>query len=372
MTTRRPPVRAVSRRPARWLTAALLCATPVLVALGGPNSAVADGPGHHFDEIPVSSPTDIVCNQKSAPDGSLWFVEEGSTRLGRLDMETGEVRKFDMPGISMPLVEPVLPYPSTLAIGPCDLAFDHQGRLWFNFQQANVLGYIETQEPYRMRTLALTPGAIPMSLALGQDGNIYATLTGSNQIARVDPRTGGITYYPVPTPASGIIGGAAGHDGAHWFVEMTADKVLRFDYATHQMREYRLPSVGSGPIVIRWIQGALWFTEMTAGRIGRLDPSTGQITEVSLPNPASVPISLTEGADGDIYSDEAAADKIARIDPHTMTVVAEYSIPTQATFPEEITTGPDGAIWFPESLAGNLGRLWVDSFGVDPGPPPAP
>ncbi|MFJ9390508.1 DUF6923 family protein [Nocardioides sp. NPDC101246] len=360
-----------NRRARRmWLAVTVASVLALSLAPSGPAHA-EDGDGYHFDEIKVSDTTDLICNQKGGPDGDMWFVEEGATRIGHLDLETGDVKKFPLPPmVTVPFLGDIA-FPSTLAVGPCDLAFDEDDKLWFNFQQKNVVGYLETSPPYEIKTFPLPPASVPMSIAEGADGYMYSTLLGQNKIAKINPTTGHIDYISVPTPASGIIGGTAGKDGYHYFVEWFGNKVLRLDYETGEMREYPIPSPASLPIVIRWIDGALWFTEMTSGKIARFDPTTGEIEEIPVPNRLGVPISLTEGKDGDIYFDNSVGDTIGRLDPQTRTIVADYPIPRKITFPEEITTGPDGALWFPQTLSGHLGRLWVDSFGTDPGAPPS-
>nr|WP_160103001.1 hypothetical protein [Rhodococcus sp. T7] len=250
------------------------------------------------------------------------------------------------------------------------MAYGSDGNLWFNHQMANSVGYIETQAPYRMHEIPLpVPASIPMSLQAGGDGKIYATLTAADKIAQIDPQTHQVRIFDVPSKASMIIGGAAGPDNAHWFVEITGNKLLRLDYATGDIREVDIPTPASAPFVIRSYDDGLWFTMMTANAIGHYDIKTGTFSTVPIPTPMSAPIGITLGKDGYLYVDESVADKIARIDRKTMQVVDEYPYLTKMTWPDEIKTGPDGAIWSPNFTAGKLTRLWVDSFGTDPGFP---
>ena len=64
-----------------------------------------------------------------------------------------------------------------------------------------------------------------------------------------------------------------------------------------------------------------------------------------------------------LYTDESAGAKIARIDPRSMTTVAEYPL-SAGSYPDETK-----AIWVPELLSGRLARLWLPAWGRDPGYP---
>ncbi|MEX5635359.1 hypothetical protein [Parafrankia sp. FMc2] len=327
--------------------------------------------GYDLTEITVASPISQPCNVETAPDGSLWYVEMATRRLGRIDLVTGHIQKFDLPPATIiPVLNLPVPLPGVFPIGPCDMAVGSDGNLWFNDPERNTIGYISMTAPYGIHEITLpTLASVPMSLATGADGNIYVTQTASNQIAKIDIQTHVVTEYNVPTPLSGIIGGTAGQDGAHWFVEIIGNKLLRFDYATQEITEYNVPTPAALPFVIRSYDGQIWFSESGANAIAHFDPTTETFTEAVIPTPASVPIGVTRGVDGYIYTDESVGNKFARIDPATMTVVGEYPLLTPATWNDEIKTGSDGALYSPEFTAGKIARLWLPSFGTDPGFP---
>lgn len=354
-----------------WRVRAGLAAVLVAVGCGAAAPTASAGTAPPVTEVTIGSDLTQVCNVTAAPDGSLWFIEAGTRRLGRLDLRTGVIRKFDLPPTT---VTPALPaginLPGALPIDPCDMAIPGDGNLYFNDQYNNAIGYISLTAPQTVHEIPLpTPASVPMSLAVGADGNIYVTQTASNQIAEINVATKAVTEYNVPTPVSGIIGGIAGQDGAQWFVEIAADKLLRLDYATKHMTEYQVPTPAALPFVIRSYGGQIWFSESGANAIGHYDPTTGRFTQVTLPTPASVPIGLTRGVDGNLYTDESIGNKFAEIDPNTDTVLGEWKVPTPLVWNDEIKTGPDGAIWSPEYLAGKLARLWLPGFGTDPGVP---
>ena len=62
-----------------------------------------------------------------------------------------------------------------------------------------------------------------------------------------------------------------GPDGKVWFLEMGANKVGRIDPATGEIAEFAIPSANSLPMLIApGSDGALWFTELATNRIARV------------------------------------------------------------------------------------------------------
>ncbi|WP_442943452.1 Vgb family protein [Nocardia sp. NBC_00565] len=336
-------------------------------------SADISGDGYTLVEYAVTSTLAEPCNVQGISNRYLWEIEQEARVLGRIDLETGNIVKIQLPPVTLPEMNITVELPGLLSAGPCDIALGGDGKLWFNDQYNNSVGWIDPISPDGIHEISLpTPLALPMSLATGADGNIYITETAANKVAKVDVATHKVDEFPVPTPISGLIGGTAGQDGAHWFVEMAGNKLLSMDYATNAMQEYPIPTPNSLPFVVRSYEGSIWFTESGVNAIGRFDPRSGEFSQVPLPTAASVPIGLARGVDGDLYTDESIGGKIARIDPSTMSTIAEYPIPSPQSFPDEIKLGPDGAIWVPELLNGKIARLWVNSWGADPGFPHAP
>lgn len=356
----------------------------VLAAMG---SSMIAQPAHaqasdiRLDEIQLGEKTDGVCNVHSmdhlnSPDNGtvLWFIEARAKRIGRLDLATGEISKFDMPKVT-PVeytTDSLDSLPGNDSVhGPCDLIVTEDGTLWFNYQAANSIGYMDTRAPHAIKLLTIpTPKSLPMALQLGADGNIYVQLAAVNKIARINPKTRKIKEFALPTPDGSVIGGTASRaDNAHWFITMRTNKLVRFDYASGAMEEFQIPTPNAQPFVVRAYDDGIWFTMFGANAIGHFDPATKAFTEIPIPTPNSAPVGIIIGRDGDLYSDLGGSDKIARINRKARAIVAEYPLPTKKSWPDEIKQGPDGAIWVPEYFSGKIARLWLSSFGEDPGYP---
>ena len=120
------------------------------------------------------------------------------------------------------------------------------------------------------------------------------------------------------------------------------------------LAEVPLPEPASGPYgIAAGPDGNLWFTEISASRIGRISPA-GSVTEFSLAGGAA-PYGIAAAADGNLWFTESAVGRIGRITPAG--AVVELPIPTAGGTPTEIAAGPDGNVWFTEFNGDRVGRV---------------
>ncbi len=85
---------------------------------------------------------------------------------------------------------------------------------------------------------------------------------------------GGLTTYPVPSPAAGVSGITVGPDGALWFTEGMADAVGRISMQG-EIVEFPLGEGASPTGITTGADGAIWFNAQGTNRVGRLEPSAG-------------------------------------------------------------------------------------------------
>src|SRR5207247_5644443 len=102
----------------------------------------------------------------------------------------------------------------------------------------------------------------PHDPAVAPDGAAWYTGQQSNVLGRVDPKTGTIKEYPLPTPDSGAHGLVADKDGNIWYTGNSAALIGRLDPKTGKVTEYKMPDPKARdphtPIFDR--NGVLWFT----------------------------------------------------------------------------------------------------------------
>jgi virginiamycin B lyase len=312
-------------------------ATCLLAAFTLPAAAVA------IDEFPVPGGGDPGGITTGA-DGALWFVEEGSSEIGRITT-TGVVTN-EFPVTTTPdSVPPDPAAPSRLdqiTLGP-------DGALWFTQPRDNQIGRITTTGPVTEYTLPV-PGGDPEAITLGSDGNLWFTAPGLNQIGRI---TVGGTINLYTGAGAGASDISTGPDGALWFTESGANTIGRITTGGAVTNHYPVPTAASEPSGITPGPGGLWFTESAANQIGFITPA-GAITE--FPGTGAGPSAIAVGRDGALWFTESEASTIGRITTGGL-ITNHFPTPTPASQPSDMTTGPDGALWFTEFTGQRVGRV---------------
>src|SRR5260221_12992107 len=140
---------------------------------------------------------------------------------------------------------------------------------------------------------------------------------------------------------------------------MCAHGIRRLDPKTGKIAEFAVPTPKGFPREIAaGSDGNLWFTENDGNKIGRITPK-GEITEFPIPTTASQPVGITGGPDGAVWFTEFKANQIGRIAPDG--TITEFPISTKNGQPFCIAAGPDGNIWF-ALQANRVGRLLLKKY----------
>ena len=110
--------------------------------------------------------------------------------------------------------------------------------------------------------------------------------------------------------------------------------------------------------------------------VGRLVPQTGEVMLQPVPTPNALPYGIAVNSGGVPFFAEFGSNKLASIDPATMTI-HEYTLPNPESRPRRIAITPDDAIWYTDYAQGHLGRFdpktgnaseWPSPGGVNSGP----
>ena len=207
-------------------------------------------------------------------------------------------------------------------------------------------------------TFPLPTDAGPSRITTGF-GHVWYTTVPAGVIGRVDPDTGDVVEFPIPTADAKPVGIAVDEEWV-WFAELSGEKIGRLDPTTGAITEF---TVGEGLMCCGVATGfdAVWFTASSANLIGKLDPNTGVITKYAIPTPGSNPLEIVVG-ERFVWFTENSGNKIGRLDPATGSIT-EFVIPTPDSRPFGIAHGSD--IWFAENATGIIGRLHIDRFADD-------
>ncbi len=285
---------------------------------------------------------------------------------------------------------------------PRDLELDPLVRDEAALSETVYIQYELNRAPPRQLANAVTPrGSIHSVFASLQDpGVIWVSGNGSNAILRVDTRdpdfTSRTTEYWIDNPDNINVTphGIVEYRGRVYWVELTGDHFGELDPETGEMQRYPLPTKGAGPHSV-WVdsRGNFWYTYFaSAGKIGRFNLATKDLTEweplkgfsgygivvdrqdrvwaVGLHTPAifmynqettewkSYPMSNparrpTVDANGKIWAAHYFGNAITKIDPVTGSVT-EYELPLKDGNPYDLWPDEDDNIWVENGIYNSL------------------
>jgi virginiamycin B lyase len=187
--------------------------------------------------------------------GVIWFTVQGGQRVGRLDTRTGKMTEYQAAG------------------NPYGIALDRQGHVWFCQLSGDKLGRIDVKTG-ALSELPLERGSRPRRLAAAPDGSLWVTLYGAGKLIRVDPEARRVVKeYALPAgPSGGPYAVTVDGAGIVWANEIRTDTVVRLDPATGALRVFKLPSEGVGiRKMIVDAGGRLWYMGSHNGRLGVIE-----------------------------------------------------------------------------------------------------
>ena len=124
-------------------------------------------------------------------DGTVWFTELFSGKLGKIDPKTGKMTEYTVPNP---------------AAGPRRLDMDSKGNLWFTqCFTGSVAKFDPRTEKFTEYDLGVPGGGFPYSIRVDESDQIWFTLNSHNSVGKLDPATGKITHALFPKPESTTI-----------------------------------------------------------------------------------------------------------------------------------------------------------------------
>jgi cysteine-rich repeat protein len=253
-------------------------------------------------------------------------------------------------------------------------------------------GTVYTEDGYTLQPKTMQRGRHvfpPGAHSIEQDaqGNMWVTVTGSDQLAKLDVRTGRITLYDHPQIGEdkGIYPHTLQFDGQGriWYTLSGSTHVARFDPATAEFRYFRLPPRPVDAWELSPVPGAygcdvapdqsVWWSELMGPRIGEVDPESGEVS--SWVTPLHGPRRLGAGPDNRIWVPFFGDSQLGRFDPQTESwkLYPLPTLPAGAELPYALTVHRGtGHVWITGSNSDTLIRFEPETerFTVYPLPTP--
>ncbi len=234
-----------SPAPQQAMTADTFCCTPALVRLTIANGSFTENYG---------PPNDVFEDVTMTPDGTPWVTANQPTPAGLL----GFIYTTKA-GCSTALLPDAINSITLGADGFIWLASDPQ----LNNTTESQIFRVDPSNGNVVHTYRLGTGSLVTGLTAGPDGALWFTDQGLNEIGRLGS-DGTISYFSIPTAASGLAAITTGCDGALWFTEQQANKIGRITTAG-KVSEYAVPTPNAGVgDIAGCLGGAIFFTEKHA------------------------------------------------------------------------------------------------------------
>jgi virginiamycin B lyase len=302
-----------------------------------------------YVEYEMPGPDRMSWSAFPAKDGSYWIPYYGDANMiARLEPVSGKVEEFKAPNNGTAAIHSAVP------------AGD--GSVWFTEQGSNKIGrwdpatkkIVEFQDasiPGKENTLA---GGSKHTLRVAADGNVWST---GGPLSRFEPASGKFTEIPQIPSAYGI---ALDQKGTVWFAEFTpAGQIGQIDPKTLAVTKYQLPTARAFPRRIQIdTDGTIWVAEYTAGKLAHFDPKTEHFTEYELPGPEATPYALGIGRDHTIWYSSEYMDYIGRLDPATGKVT-KYPVPQSENTMREFYLDDQGRMWFGTPANNKVGYFYL-------------
>ncbi len=225
-----------------------------------------------MEDIPVpSETTDAIHSAVEAPDGTVWFTEQGTDKIGEWDPATKKISEYQDRK-----VEGKKGYSGG---SKHTLRFDGDGNVWSSGaplskfdRKTNEFTWIpQVMNAYDVKS--------------DKKGNIWFTKQDTDQFGMVDYKTMKVSLFSPLTKESFPRRIEIDANGIVWSGEFRAGKMLRFDPKTQDMKEYPLPGPQPTPYGMGIdAKGNVWYASYNMDVIGCLDPKTGQTVEYPFPH----------------------------------------------------------------------------------------
>lgn len=298
----------------------------------------------------------------SPNDGLIYTVDQFAEHMAITDRKTGKTVYIDQPDEGVPVggrfAELGLPLMlgEFLQQGPHSLAVGPDGKWYTTNAIAASIGIFNPETRAWESSIKIGGNSLyPHTIRIDEDGHAWFTLAYSEQVGRLDTKTGEIRVIDLPPVKS--VGMAAGttpygidvhpKNGSVWYSRLFGDKIGKINPKTLEVTEYDSPV--RGPRRMRFdANGILWLTGFSEGIVARVDPDGFKVKVYEMPEFAKgyrpAPYALgVHPETQEIWINEILTDRIYRFLPGEERFVI-YPMPLTGTYTREMSFTEDGTV----------------------------
>jgi virginiamycin B lyase len=297
--------------------------------------------------IEIDSPARVSGMGKSMTvdnKGFVWVLETREDEAVRIDPSTLEMVEYHLPR----------------GAGPYSISSDSKGTLWMTAFGVEMLLELHPDDGVVISHAPPSHGFMIHINTDKRDDTVYFSQPGANLIVSYSARRG-FHEFKIPSEQSGP--GRIDFDshGNVWFPELYTDKVARLNPSTGEIQEWDLPTKEGLPSDVRVAANdSVWISLPMADKLVRF--ADGKFREFVVPTKNSVVSTMIDDADGNVWFTEggwrgsAGGNKLARLEVASGRV-EEFALPNANAQPIAILADRQGAFWFEESSAAKICRV---------------
>ena len=304
-----------------------------------------------FVEYDMPGPSRFPWDANPAKDGSIWIPEFSPFNgIARLDPRTGEMQEYKAPSTKPAFIHSALAGPD--------------GTVWFTEQSTNRIGkwdpktnkVTEYQDTINPTLVNKRQGGSKHTLRVDSKGIVWASGT---PFSSFDPKTEKFTDYP--EAAANTYGIDIDNDDNVWFDGFTLEgKLFKVDANTHKITGYQPPTAGLPRRIQAAPDGTIWFNEFRAGKVARFDPKTEMFKEYQIPGAEPSPYALGIDKNGNVWFSSEQMDFIGCLDPKTGKIV-QYPFPHSENALREFLPDAQGRMWYGTAPNNKVGYFYLAS-----------
>jgi virginiamycin B lyase len=226
----------------------------------GNKLAAFDPRTERFTEYAVPSPEAGPHTPIEGSDGEIWFTEQRGNRVGRLNPRTGVITEYPVP----------TPNANVYGI----IYARRENAVYFAELNGHKLGRVDAGTGRIEEFSTPTPNSGVRRLAVDRAGGIWMTYFRAGKVARFDPATRQFREFDAPGGRdAGPYAVSVDSTGHVWFNEFqpSLNDLVELDPATGEMTRYPIPT---GPALVRKLTvdatNTVWYGNNGQGRIGRV------------------------------------------------------------------------------------------------------
>jgi streptogramin lyase len=244
-------------------------------------------------------------------------------------------------------------------IEPHDILRDADGNVWYTNFGEMFIGKFDPKTlkhtEYEIKTFKPDAPKGLLSIEFDHTGKIWFDTMYQGSLGCLDPKTGEISYYPVPPQWNdervqlNFTGLHYEVDNKVWTKSVGTQDIFRVDLKTGQWEKFHptdnLPGGEHFGIyqVMSDSHNNLWMAEFSEGHLGKIDAKTLQVTWYATPTPHARARRMEIDKDDNVIFTEYRGNKVAVFNTKTEKFT-EYPLPP-GTYPYRANFDKNGDIW---------------------------